>query len=66
MLILRMALVLVAMLLVASGVMYVLTRKQRYLNFAVKTVRIAVMTALIFALLFILERYVLVGWRIML
>lgn len=66
MLILRLALVLVAMMLVGSGTLYILTRKQRYLNFAVKTVRITVFSALIFALLFILERYVLVGWRVML
>lgn len=62
MLILRLYLVLVALLLVLSGGMYIFTRDRRYLKFATQTLRFTVLSLLVFALLFILERYVLVGW----
>jgi len=63
MLILRLFLVLVTLLLVVSGGMYVFTRDRRYLNFAIQTLRFSFFLLLILALLFVLERYVLVGWR---
>lgn len=66
MLILRLFIVLVTLLLVISGGMYIFTRNRRYLNFAWQTVRFTVLLLLVFALLFVLERYVLVGWRILL
>jgi hypothetical protein len=66
MLILRLFIVLVALLLVSSGGMYIFTRNRRYLDFARQTLRFAVLLLLVFALLFVLERYVLVGWRILL
>lgn len=66
MLILRLFLVLVTLLLVLSGGMYVFTRNPRYLKFMWQTLRLAVMSLLVFALLFILERYVLAGWRVFL
>ncbi len=66
MLILRLFLVLVALLLVISGGMYIFTRDQRYLKFAKQTLRFTVYLLLIFALLYLLERYVLVGWRVLL
>jgi hypothetical protein len=65
-LILRLFLVLVALLLVLSGGMYVFTRNRRYLKFAWQTLRFAVLLLLLFAVLFVLERYVLVGWRVLL
>jgi len=66
MLILRLFLVLVALLLVVSGGMYIFTRNRRYLKFAWQTLRFAVLLLLVFAVLFILERYVLVGWKVLL
>jgi hypothetical protein len=62
MLILRLYIVLVTLLLVLSGGMYIFTRNRRYLEFAWQTVRFTVLMLLVFALLFVLERYVLVGW----
>lgn len=58
----RLLIMLVVMLLVLSGGMYVITRNRRYLEFAWQTVRFTVLMLLVFALLFILERYVLVDW----
>ena len=66
MLILRLFLILVTLLLVLSGGMYVLTCNRRYLKFAWQTLRFAVLLLLVFAVLFVLERYVLVGWRVLL
>jgi hypothetical protein len=66
MLILRLFLVLATLLLVSSGGMYIFTRDRRYLNFAWQTLRFTVFLLLLFALLFVLERYVLVGWRVLL
>ena len=66
MLILRLILVLAALLLVLNGGMYVFTRNRRYLKFAWQTVRFTVLLLLALALLFVLERYVLVGWRVLL
>jgi hypothetical protein len=62
MLILRLLVMLVALLLVLSGGMYIITRNRRYLEFVLQTVRFTVLLLLVFALLFVLERYVLVGW----
>ena len=64
MIILRLFLVLAALLLVLSGGMYVFTRDRRYLRFAWQTVRLSVFLLLVLALLFVLERYVLMGWRV--
>ena len=60
--ILRLYIVLVALLLALCGGMYIFTRNRRYLEFARQTVRFTVMLLLVFVLLFVLERYVLVGW----
>ena len=62
MLILRLFIVLVALLLILSGAMYLFTRNTRYMEFAWQTVRFSVLLLLVFGLLFLLERYVLVGW----
>ena len=62
MIILRLFIVLVALLLALSGGMYIFTRDRRYIQFAWQTLRFTVLLLLVFALLFLLERYVLVGW----
>lgn len=66
MLILRFFLVLVTLLLVLSGGMYIFTRNHRYLKFAWQTLRFTALLLLVFGLLFVLERYVLVAWRVLL
>jgi hypothetical protein len=66
MLILRLTLFLIALLLVLSGGMYLFTRNRRYLRFAWQTVRFAIFLIVLFGLLFVLERYVLVAWRVFL
>ena len=66
MLILRLSLVLITLLLVVSAGMYIFTRNRRYLNFAWRVLRLTALLLVVFALLFVLERYVLVGWRILL
>lgn len=66
MLILRLYLVLVTLVLVLSGGMYIFTRNRRYLKFAWQTVRFTVLLILVFTLLFVLERYVLVAWKVFL
>lgn len=66
MLILRFALVAVALLVVLSGAMYLFTRDQRYYRFAWQVMRLSVLMLLVFGLLFLLERYVLVAWRVLL
>jgi hypothetical protein len=65
MLILRLVLVLATLLLVINGGMYIFTRNRRYLEFARQTLRFVVLLLLVFALLFILERYVLAGWKVL-
>lgn len=66
MLILRFFLLSVALLLVLSGGMYIFTRDRRYLKFAWQTLRFTILLLLVFGLLFVLERYVLVAWRVLL
>lgn len=66
MLILRLLLILSALAIVLSVGMYLFTDNRRYLSLAWNTARFVVFAALIFALLFVLERYALIGWRILL
>lgn len=66
MLIMRLILVMVTLMLVLSGGMYIFTRNRRYLKFAWQTVRFTVLLLLVFGLLFVLERYVLIAWRVFL
>jgi len=66
MLIIRLLIVVVALLLVLSGGMYLFTRDKRYLRFAWQTLRFTVFLLVIVALLYVLERFVLVGWRTLL
>ena len=66
MLILRLFILLVTLLLVLSGGMFLFTRNRRYLQFAMQTLRFSVLFLAVLALLYVLERYVLVGWRVLL
>ncbi len=63
---LRLFLILAALAIILSGVMYVFTRNRRYLSLAWQIVRFVVYLLLVFGLLYVLERYVLVGLRIFL
>jgi hypothetical protein len=65
MLILRLLLILSALAITLSIGMYLFTNNRRFLQLAWKIARFVFFSLLIFALLFILERYVLIGWRIL-
>lgn len=66
MLALRLLLVLSGLLIVISGGLYLFTRQPGYLAFAWKVVRFLGFALLLFAVLFLLERYALVAWRVLL
>ncbi|HUW25862.1 MAG TPA: hypothetical protein VMW07_04970 [Gallionella sp.] len=63
MIILRLFLVLVALSLILSGAIYVFTRNSYYLRLAWQIIRFSIFLLLVLALLYVLERYVLIGWR---
>lgn len=65
MILLRLLFILTALTLVVSGGMYVFTRDRRYLRFSWQILRFVAFLLLVFGLLFVLERYVLVGWGIL-
>lgn len=65
MLILRLFVFLLVLLLVLCAGMYFFTRDRRYLDFAGKTLRFALLVFAVSGLLYVLERYVLVGWRVL-
>lgn len=65
MLILRLLLILSALAIVLLGGMYLFTQNRRYLNLAWQIARFVVFALLTFTVLFILERYALIGWRIL-
>lgn len=65
MVVLRLFFLLSALLLAASGIMYLVTRDCRYRDFAVRLLRFAAMVILLYGLLFAIERFVLVGWGIL-
>jgi len=66
MLLLRLFLILSALAIILSGGLYLFTKNSRYYNFAVQVARFVAFAMLVFAVLFILERYILIGWRILL
>lgn len=65
MLLLRLLLVLSALVIAVAGGLYIFTREPRYLRFAAQTARLIVLVLLVFGVVFLIERYVLVGWRIL-
>ena len=66
MLILRLLFILSALAIVLFGGMYLFTNNRRYLNLAWQIARFVFFALLIFVVLFVLERYVLIAWRILL
>ena len=66
MLILRLLFFFAAFAIILTGGMYVFTQNRRYLGLAWQIVRFVGFVVLIFAVLFVLERYVLIGWGILL
>lgn len=65
MFVLRLLLILTALSIVITGGLYMFTRNRRYLNMTVQTVRFVVFALVIFFVLFVLERYVLAGWKVL-
>ncbi len=66
MILLRLLFILTALTLVFSGGLYIFTRDRRYLRFAYQVLRFVVFLLAALGLLFVLERYVLVGWKVLL
>ncbi len=62
MVLLRLLLVLTAISLALIFGLYVLTQDRRYLNLGRRVLRFVVFALLILGALYLLERYVLVGW----
>jgi hypothetical protein len=65
MLLLRLFLILSALLIALSGGMYLFTRKQTYLRLAWQLVRLVGVVVLVFGIMYVLERFVLIGWHIL-
>ncbi len=62
----RLVVLLSALLIVASFGAYIFTRDRRYLRFAWQVVRFIVFALLVFGALYLLERFGLVAWRVLL
>lgn len=65
MIMLRLLFIFTALSLALCGAMFIFTRNRRYLRLAWQIVQLVFFLLLIFGLLYLLERYVLVGWRIL-
>ncbi len=65
MVLIRLALLVSALLIIVSFGAYVFTRDERYMRFARQVVRFIVFALLVFGALFLLERYGLVAWRVL-
>ncbi len=65
MLALRLLFILSALVIVISFGLFLFTRKQKYLRFAWQVVRFVAILLLVFGVLYLLERYVLVAWRVL-
>jgi len=63
---LRLIFLLSALTLILSGGMYLFTGRRSYLRFVWQVLRFLVVMLLVFAALYILERFVLTGTRILL
>ncbi len=61
----RFALLLSILLVGVSAGMYLVTRDPRYPRFAWEVVRFMVYALLVFGVLYLLERYGLVAWRVL-
>ncbi|MBU1213881.1 MAG: hypothetical protein KKF58_03715 [Gammaproteobacteria bacterium] len=60
----RLVLLLSALLLAVSGLAYLFTRDLRYLIIIRQIVRFLLFLLLVFAVLYVLERFGLVAWRV--
>jgi hypothetical protein len=58
----RLALLFATLLIAASSIMFLLTRDARYSRFVWQVVRFIVYVLLIFAVLYLLERFGLAAW----
>lgn len=65
MLIFRILFLLAALSIVISAGMFLFTRDRAYLKLAWQIARFVLIALLTFVLLFVLERYALVGWRVL-
>jgi hypothetical protein len=61
----RFALLISILLIAAAAVMFLLTRDPRYPRFAWQVARFMFYTLLVFGALYLLERFGLVAWRVM-
>lgn len=61
----RLALLLSVLLVASSAVLYLLTRDLRYPRFAWQVLRFMACVLLVFGALYLLERYGLVAWRVL-
>jgi hypothetical protein len=61
----RLALLFSILLVVSATVMFLITRDPRYPRFAWQVVRFMAYVLLVFAALYLLERYGLVAWRVL-
>jgi hypothetical protein len=61
----RLALLLSALLVASSAVMFFITRDPRYARFAWQVVRFMGYVLLVFGALYLLERYGLVAWQVL-
>ena len=66
MLILRFFLVVVALLLTMNALMYMFTRDRKYVQFAWQILRFSLLFLSVFGALYVLERFVLTGWKVLL
>lgn len=65
MFILRLLLLVTVIALIACVGMFLYTRNRRYLRLAWEIIRFVFFILLVFGALYVLERYVLVGWNIL-
>jgi len=66
MIVLRLLFMLSAIAMVVFGGLYLFTHNRRYLDLLWQIARFVFYAVLIFALLYVLERYVLISWRVLL
>ena len=63
--VLRLLLILSVLAMVACYLVFLLTKDVRFLKYAWRTVNFLITALIVLAVLYLLERYALVGWRIL-
>lgn len=66
MLIIRFAMIFSALLMVLSVGLYIFSRRGTYLRFAWQVLRFDLVLLAVFGVMYLLERYVLAAWRVLL